>query len=87
MDSKAYHDEKKAVFGIYPTHASVEAGVTRLKAEGFLHTDISVLMPEKAGSQKFAPSARRATPGTAWAATGRARTRRHRQRCVRLTTG
>ncbi len=54
MDSKAYHDEKKAVFGIYPTHASVEAGVTRLKAEGFLHTDISVLMPEKAGSQKFA---------------------------------
>ncbi|MBC7457176.1 MAG: DUF3341 domain-containing protein, partial [Bdellovibrionaceae bacterium] len=54
MEKKYNHDDKKAVFGIYPTRASVEAGVDRLKTEGFLNTDISVLMPDSAGSQKFA---------------------------------
>lgn len=54
MDSKAYHDEKKAVFGIYPTHAAAAAAVSRLKAEWFLNTDISVLIPERDGSQKIA---------------------------------
>lgn len=54
MESKFEHDDKKAVFGIYATRSSVEAGVSRLKAEGFFNTDISVLMPEAGGSQKFA---------------------------------
>lgn len=54
MDSKVYHDEKKAVFGIFQTRAAVEACVDRLKAEGFNNTDISVLMPEKGGADKLA---------------------------------
>ena len=43
-----------AVFGIYPTYASLEAGVDALKAEGFRNTDISVLFPENAGTKDFA---------------------------------
>lgn len=53
MDSKVYHDEKKAVFGIFQTRAAVEICVDRLKAEGFNNTDISVLMPEKGGADKL----------------------------------
>ena len=54
MESRYETDNKKAVFGIYPTRASVEAGVNSLKAEGFFNTDISVLMPNQGGSEKFA---------------------------------
>lgn len=54
MESKFNHDDKKAVFGIYANRSAVETGVERLKNEGFFHTDISVLMPDKDGSQKFA---------------------------------
>jgi hypothetical protein len=43
-----------AVFGIYPTFASVEGGVDALKAAGFRNTDISVLFPENVGSKDFA---------------------------------
>jgi hypothetical protein len=43
-----------AVFGIYPTYASVEGGVDALKAAGFRNTDISVLFPENVGSKDFA---------------------------------
>lgn len=43
-----------AVFGIYPTYASVESGVDSLKAHGFRNTDISVLFPENVGSKDFA---------------------------------
>ena len=43
-----------AVFGIYPTQASVELGVDALKADGFRNTDISVLFPENAGTKDFA---------------------------------
>ena len=49
-----YKDDKKVVFGIYPSHAAVERGVERLKSAGFSNTDISVLMPEQGGSEKFA---------------------------------
>jgi hypothetical protein len=43
-----------AVFGIYPTYASVEGGVDALKTAGFRNTDISVLFPENVGSKDFA---------------------------------
>ncbi len=43
-----------AVFGIYPTYASVENGVDALKAAGFRNTDISVLFPENVGTKDFA---------------------------------
>ena len=43
-----------AVFGIYPTYSAVEMGVDALKAAGFRNTDISVLLPENAGTKDFA---------------------------------
>jgi Protein of unknown function (DUF3341) len=43
-----------AVFGIYPTYASVERGVDALKAAAFRNTDISVLFPENVGTKDFA---------------------------------
>jgi hypothetical protein len=42
-----------AVFGIYPTYASVEGAVDALKAAAFRNRDISVF-PENAGSKDFA---------------------------------
>jgi hypothetical protein len=47
-------DEHKAVFGIYETRLAVESGVNRLKADGFSSLEISVLLPEAGGSEKFA---------------------------------
>ena len=44
----------KAVFGIYASRAAVENGVDRLKMDGFSASDISVLMPERGGSEQFA---------------------------------
>ena len=72
METKYNHDDKKAVFGIYPTRTSVETGVDRLKLEGFSNTDISVLMPEKGGSEKFAHDNSTKAPegATAGAGTG-----------------
>jgi hypothetical protein len=43
-----------AVFGIYPTYASVERAVDALRAAGFRNTDISVLFPENVGTKDFA---------------------------------
>jgi len=43
-----------AVLGIYPDYSSVESAVDVLKEAGFRNTDISVLFPEKAGSESFA---------------------------------
>lgn len=43
-----------AVFGIYPSLASVEISVDELKSAGFRNTDISVLFPESAGTRDFA---------------------------------
>ena len=43
-----------AVFGIYPTYASVEGAVDALKTAGFRNTDISVLFPENVGTKDFA---------------------------------
>ena len=64
-------DDNKAVFGLYKSRVAVEAGVDRLKSEGFASSEISVLMPE-GGSAKFAhEKATKAPEGaTAGASTG-----------------
>jgi Protein of unknown function (DUF3341) len=43
-----------AVFGIYPSYATVESAVDGLRAAGFSNRDISVLFPQSAGSKDFA---------------------------------
>ena len=57
-----------AVFGIYPTYAAVEGGVTALRTAGFRNTDISVLFPENAGTKDFAHE--KSTKAPEGAATG-----------------
>ena len=47
-------DKHEAVFGIYANRIAVENGVDRLKADGFLSEEISVLLPDKEGSENFA---------------------------------
>jgi hypothetical protein len=44
----------KAVFCIATTEAQATSIVDQLKAAGFSHNDISVLLPDKAGTQDFA---------------------------------
>lgn len=48
------HKDKKAVFGIFDSKANLEKCVDRLKTENFRNSDISVLMPDKGDSAKFA---------------------------------
>src|SRR6476661_6677118 len=43
-----------AVFGIYPNRTSAESAVDALKAANFRNSDISVLLPEGAGTKDFA---------------------------------
>ena len=43
-----------AVYGIYQDRLMVEKAVEELKDEGFLNTDISVLLPAGEGTQEFA---------------------------------
>jgi hypothetical protein len=61
-----------AVFGIYPTYASVETGVDALRTAGFRNTDISVLFPENVGTKDFAHEKGTKAPegATAGASTG-----------------
>src|ERR1700720_4781143 len=61
-----------AVFGIYPSYATVETGVDGLKAAGFSNRDISVLFPQTAGSKDFAHEKGTKAPegATAGAGTG-----------------
>jgi hypothetical protein len=40
---------KKSVWGIYPTRLSLEAAIDGLRSNGFLSSDISVLLPENLG--------------------------------------
>ena len=47
-------DKKKSVLGIYKSRFEVERAVDALKMDGFSTADISVLMPDSAGSQDFA---------------------------------
>jgi hypothetical protein len=46
--------KNKVVLGIYKTQIEVERCVDALKMDGFSTSDISVLMPDPAGSQNFA---------------------------------
>jgi hypothetical protein len=61
-----------AVFGIYPSYATVEKGVDALRAAGFRNTDISVLFPENEGTKDFAHEKGTKAPegATAGAGTG-----------------
>ena len=43
-----------AAFGIFANRAAAEAAVDQLSSAGFSHSDVSVLMSDKAGSQDFA---------------------------------
>ena len=65
-------DSHKVVFGIYSNRTSVENGVDRLKSEGFSNSEISVLMPEKGASERFAHEKSTKAPegATAGAGTG-----------------
>ena len=49
-------DKNKVVLGIYKTRLEVERSIDALKLEGYLSSDISVLMPDSAGSQGLAHS-------------------------------
>jgi hypothetical protein len=65
-------EKNTAVFGIYPSYATVESAVAGLKATGFSNRDISVLFPESAGSKDFAHEKGTKAPegATAGAGTG-----------------
>jgi hypothetical protein len=43
--------DQNAVFGIYRSRGAADNGVTTLKSNGFRVSDISVLLPQEAGSQ------------------------------------
>jgi hypothetical protein len=47
-------DKKTAVFGIYKSVASAEAGAAALSQSGFRSDDISVLMPDQQSTRDFA---------------------------------
>ena len=61
-----------AVFGIYPDRTRAENAVDTLKAANFRNTDISVLLPEGAGTKDFAHEKNTKAPegATAGAGTG-----------------
>lgn len=61
-------DKSKVVLGIYKSRSEVTGAVDALKTEGFMTNDISVLMPDLAGSQDFAHT--KATKAPEGAATG-----------------
>lgn len=44
-------DERKVVYGIYQNKSQVDTVINRLKANNFLTSDISVLLPRDIGSQ------------------------------------
>lgn len=62
------NNKNVAVMGIYKTRLDVERAVDALKMDGFLTNDISVLMPDSAGSQDFAHT--KGTKAPEGAATG-----------------
>lgn len=61
-----------AVFGIYTNQQMLDDAVTRLKAEGFRNTDISVLFPENLGNKDLTTEKNSKAPEgvTAGATTG-----------------
>lgn len=61
-------EKSKVVLGIYKSRSEVSSAVDALKTEGFMTNDISVLMPDVAGSQDFAHT--KGTKAPEGAATG-----------------
>jgi hypothetical protein len=61
-------NKNKVVLGIYKTRIDVERAIGSLKSYGFLTNDISVLMPDREGSQEFAHT--KGTKAPEGAATG-----------------
>lgn len=55
-------DKNSAVFGVYSTHAALEAAVDALRSKGFRSTDISVLSAQYPGFADVTPD-KAATPG------------------------
>jgi hypothetical protein len=49
-----FNKGNKVVYGIFETRAGLESAVDRFKAEGFLSSDISALLPTSAGTKDFA---------------------------------
>src|SRR5215469_12530602 len=63
-------NKNKAVYGIYPTIASAEAAVDRLRGAGFANSDVSVLMEDNESTRQFAhEKATKAPEGTTTGAT------------------
>lgn len=62
--------KNKAVLGIYKTRAEVEQAIEALNSDGFLASDISVLMPENAGTHDFAHTKATKAPEGAAAGAG-----------------
>ncbi|MBN8538097.1 MAG: DUF3341 domain-containing protein [Deltaproteobacteria bacterium] len=62
------NSKKKSVLGIFKSRYQVEQAVEDLKVDDFLASNISVLMPESAGSRDFAHS--KGTKAPEGAATG-----------------
>jgi hypothetical protein len=46
-------ENKESVWGICPTRLALEAAIDRLRENGFLSSDISVLLPENLGPKDF----------------------------------
>jgi hypothetical protein len=59
-----------SVFGIYTDRTALENAVDTLKAEGFRNTDISVLLPDNAGTKDFAHEKNTKAPEGAAAGAG-----------------
>jgi len=63
-------ESNKAVFGIFKDRTTLNQAVDALKAAGFRHSDISVLMPDSGSTQEFAhEKSTKAPEGTATGAT------------------
>jgi hypothetical protein len=62
----------KAVFGIYKSRMEADRAVDALKSDGFMTSDISVLLPDHDGSQNFAHTKHTKAPegATTGASTG-----------------
>lgn len=69
MEFKKGH---KVVYGLFETRAALETAVNQLKAEGFLNSDISALLPSAGDTKEFAHQKETKAPegATAGATTG-----------------
>ena len=61
---------KKSVWGIYPSRLSVETAIDRLRENGFLSSDISVLLPENLGPKELVTEKSTKAPEGATAGAG-----------------